>query len=95
MKSSEYLVHSLSKAAPLREAELASKYKQHHGNPQHFLHSVQFKRLFSLRYKLSTTITILQFIKHKIHLTPSPSIFVDQIKHSTIYPKLKGLQFYP
>lgn len=36
MKSPEYVIHSLSQAAPLGEAELASKYKQHQGNPQEY-----------------------------------------------------------
>lgn len=37
MKLSEYAIHSSSGwAAPLEETELASKYKQHQGNPQHF-----------------------------------------------------------
>jgi hypothetical protein len=34
MKSPENKIHSSSQAAPLGEAELASKYKQHQDNPQ-------------------------------------------------------------
>jgi len=37
MKSPEYMIHSsLVGAAPLEEAELTSKYRQHQGNPQHY-----------------------------------------------------------
>lgn len=35
IKSAEYRIHP-SQAAPLGDAELASKYNQHQGNPQHF-----------------------------------------------------------
>jgi hypothetical protein len=34
MKSSAYVIHSFSQEAPLGEAELASKYKQHQSYPQ-------------------------------------------------------------
>jgi hypothetical protein len=35
MKSPEFGIYSLNQAARLGEAELASKYKQHQGNPKH------------------------------------------------------------
>jgi len=34
MRSPEYLIHSLSEATSLGEAELAAKYKQHQVNTQ-------------------------------------------------------------
>ena len=35
------MIHSLSQAAPLGEAELASKYQQHQGNPQYCNHDAE------------------------------------------------------
>jgi hypothetical protein len=56
-KSPEYVAHFLS-ATPPKRAELTLKYKQHQAHLQH-LSRIAYLRLFYLRYKLSTTITIL------------------------------------
>jgi hypothetical protein len=58
MKPPEYVIHSSLGQPLLEKAEIASKYKEPQGNPQHFSLFVQLKDSF-LRYKLSTTVTIM------------------------------------
>ena len=41
MKSPEYMIHSTSQAVLMGEEELASKYEQHWGNPQHAINIVE------------------------------------------------------